>query len=62
MIHRARSWGRIRMNLIFLFLAGLGGAAMVYSGKKAAARGETVESQNLEWHRQINEDYQKGKK
>ncbi|ODM87233.1 hypothetical protein Ocin01_19449 [Orchesella cincta] len=56
-IHRARSWGRIRMNIGFLFIvAGMGGV-MVYSGKQAAKRGESLEQQNLEWHRKINEEY-----
>ncbi|ODM98131.1 hypothetical protein Ocin01_08560 [Orchesella cincta] len=56
-IHRARSWGRIRMNIGFLFIvAGMGGV-MIYSGKQAAKRGESLEQQNLEWHRKINEEH-----
>lgn len=61
-IHRARSWGRIRINIGFLFIAGAGGAFMAYLGKRAAARGESLEQQNLEWHRQIKADYDKDKK
>ncbi|CAL8113469.1 unnamed protein product [Orchesella dallaii] len=56
-IHRARSWGRIRMNLGFLFLAAVAGGVMVYSGKQAQSRGESLEQQNLEWHRKINEEH-----
>lgn len=57
-IHRARSWGRIRINLGFLFLAAAGGGVMVFLGKRAAGRGESIEQQNLEWHRQVKEDYE----
>jgi len=32
---------------------------MVYSGKQAAKRGESMEQQNLDWHRKIAEDYKK---
>lgn len=29
---------------------------MVISGKRAQERGESVQKQNLEWHRKYNED------
>ena len=32
---------------------------MVYLGKSDASRGITIEGQNLEWHRKINEQYRK---
>jgi len=56
-LNRARSWGRIRLNLFFLFLAGVFAVGMVYSGKQAAKRGESVEKMNLEWHRKLNEEH-----
>lgn len=30
--------------------------AMVVSGKRAAARGESVSQMNLDWHKKYNED------
>ena len=32
---------------------------MVYLGKSDANKGITIEGQNLEWHRKINEQYRK---
>jgi len=61
-IHRVRSWGRIRINVGFLFLAAAGGALMVFLGKRDAARGESIEKQNMEWHRKENEEYERSKK
>jgi hypothetical protein len=56
-IIKAREWGRIRINIYILFLAaGLSGVA-VYAGKQAAKRGESVEGDNLAWHKKINEEY-----
>jgi len=61
-IHRVRSWGRIRINIGFLFLAAAGGGVMVYLGKRDAARGDSIEKQNMEWHREQNQEYQRNKK
>lgn len=33
----------------------IGCAIMVYNGKQAAKRGESVTKQNLEWHNQLNQ-------
>jgi hypothetical protein len=43
----------------FLLLAALTSGMMIYSGKQAVKRGESVEQMNLEWHRQNKEDYLK---
>lgn len=32
---------------------------MVYTGKRAADKGESVAKMNLDWHKQINEDTSK---
>lgn len=34
----------------------IGCIVMVISGKRAAARGESVQKANLEWHRKYNEE------
>lgn len=39
-------------------LTAVGCVIMVMSGKKAAERGETVQKQNLDWHKEYNEQAQ----
>jgi len=58
-IHKARNWARIRLNLYLLGFGAVGCAIAVYLGKDAWRRGETVEGNNLEWHRKINEQHRK---
>jgi len=60
-INRVRSWSRIRINIVFLIIATLGGGVMVIQGKEAAKRGESSQQQNLDWHRKNREDFQKGR-
>jgi len=61
-IHRVRSLGRIRINIGFLILTAMGGGLIVYLGKSDAAKGITVEQQNLDWHKGIKEEYERSKK
>ena len=56
-IMKTRSWARIRINLIAIGIAAAGSVLMVYMGKQAAKRGESVESENLAWHRKNREEY-----
>lgn len=54
-VERARNRMRIRIANYMMAATVVGCLAMVYLGKKAAGRGETVAKQNIEWHRQYNE-------
>ncbi|XP_030387185.1 UPF0389 protein CG9231 [Scaptodrosophila lebanonensis] len=54
-MERCRNKVRIRIANIMIGLTALGCVIMVYSGKEAAKRGESVTKQNLEWHKQFNE-------
>lgn len=38
--------------MAFTFIAA---TVMMWSGKKAAAEGQSLQQQNLEWHKQYNE-------
>jgi len=61
-IKRARSYGTIRTNLGCIVIGLIGAMLFVYLGKQDAARGDNINKQNLEWHKKINEDYEKSKK
>ncbi|XP_062134743.1 UPF0389 protein CG9231 [Drosophila sulfurigaster albostrigata] len=54
-MERCRNKIRIKMANIMIGLTVVGCALMVYSGKQAAKRGESVTKQNLEWHNQFNQ-------
>ncbi|KAM7359157.1 UPF0389 protein CG9231 isoform 2-T2 [Cochliomyia hominivorax] len=54
-MERSRNTIRIRLANIMMALTIVGCGIMVYSGKEAAKRGETVTKQNLEWHKRYNE-------
>lgn len=56
MMERARNIMRIRIANIMMALTLVGCLLMVWSGKRARERGETVERQNLLWHQQIREE------
>lgn len=45
---------RIRVANYMALATILGCFIMIYSGKKAASRGEFVAKQNLDWHNQYN--------
>lgn len=50
--------GKARMYIAtgLMIVTLIGCYVMVKSGKQAAVRGEYVTRQNMEWHRQINEN------
>ncbi|KAH8324946.1 hypothetical protein KR074_011695 [Drosophila pseudoananassae] len=54
-MERCRNKMRIRLANIMIGLTAIGCAIMIYSGKQAAKRGESVTKMNLEWHKQFNE-------
>ncbi|BFF97133.1 uncharacterized protein DMAD_05615 [Drosophila madeirensis] len=54
-MERVRNKMRIRLANIMILLTVVGCGIMVYSGKQAAKRGESVTKMNLEWHKQFNE-------
>ncbi|XP_041631290.1 UPF0389 protein CG9231-like [Drosophila kikkawai] len=54
-MERCRNKMRIRLANIMIALTAVGCAIMVYSGKQAAKRGESVSQMNLEWHKQFKE-------
>ncbi|KAH8258814.1 hypothetical protein KR038_009988 [Drosophila bunnanda] len=54
-MERCRNKMRIRLANIMIALTAIGCAIMVYSGKQAAKRGESVSQMNLEWHKQFKE-------
>lgn len=53
---RARSTFRIKVCNYMLVATLVGCGIMIYSGKQAAERGESVQRQNLEWHKKLNEE------
>lgn len=54
-MERCRNKMRIRLANIMIGLTAIGCAIMIYSGKQAAKRGESVTKMNLDWHKQFNE-------
>ncbi|KAJ8940015.1 hypothetical protein NQ314_010846 [Rhamnusium bicolor] len=54
-VERARNRMRIRIANYMMLAAAVGCVIMIYSGKKAAERGESVQKQNIEWHKQLKE-------
>ncbi|KAH8295761.1 hypothetical protein KR018_007765 [Drosophila ironensis] len=55
-MERCRNKMRIRLANIMIGLTAIGCAIMIYSGKQAAKRGESVSKMNLEWHKQFNDE------
>jgi len=47
------------VNIGFLLIAAVGSGLMIYLGKRDAARGESMEKINLDWHRSNKEAYQR---
>ncbi|KAJ3664960.1 hypothetical protein Zmor_000488 [Zophobas morio] len=58
-VERARNRMRIRIANYMMAATALACVVMVYFGKQAAQRGDSVAKQNLEWHRQVNEEAKK---
>lgn len=45
---------RIRIANIMIVATLVGCGYMVYSGKQAAGRGESVQKSNIDWHKEYN--------
>lgn len=54
-MEKTRNRVRIRLANILMALTAVACLFMVFSGKKAAERGETVQKMNLDWHKEYNE-------
>lgn len=54
-MERCRNLMRIKIANYMMAATALGCLAMVYLGKQAAKRGDTLAKQNLEWHQQMQE-------
>jgi hypothetical protein len=54
-MEKVRNRIRIRVANIMMALTAIGCIVMVMSGKKAAERGDTVQKQNLDWHKEYNQ-------
>lgn len=50
---------RIKVANILMALTVVACFGAVYLGKQAAKQGESVQKQNLEWHQQYNQTYDK---
>lgn len=61
-MERCRNKVRIRLANIMMALTVVGCGIMVYSGKEAAKRGETVSKMNIDWHKKYNEQTSSEKK
>ncbi|CAH0557105.1 unnamed protein product [Brassicogethes aeneus] len=60
-MERARNRMRIRIANYMIVGTAVGCLIMVYSGKNAAKRGESVQQQNLEWHKSVKEEEERVK-
>lgn len=56
MVDKARNWVRVKVSNIMMFMTFLGSLLMIYLGKRAAERGETVSQLNIDWHKEYNEN------
>lgn len=54
-MEKTRNKTRIRIANIMMALTVVGCLIMVWSGKQAAGRGESVVKANLDWHKEYNE-------
>ncbi|XP_055911878.1 UPF0389 protein CG9231 [Eupeodes corollae] len=58
-MERCRNRIRIRLANIMMGLTIIGCIVMIYSGKQAAKRGESVAKMNLDWHKEYNKSIEK---
>lgn len=54
-MEKTRNWARIKINIILCIITAVVCVFMVYSGKQAAKRGESVRKMNIDWHKEQNE-------
>ncbi|XP_044726681.1 UPF0389 protein CG9231 [Chrysoperla carnea] len=58
-MERARNRARIRIANYMMAATAIACIAMAISGKRAAERGESVQKMNLDWHKEMNDQYKK---
>lgn len=56
MLDKARNKVRVKVANIMMAMTLVGSLSMIFLGKKAAERGETVTQINLDWHKEYNEN------
>lgn len=61
-MERARNRFRIKIANWMMAATAFGCILMIYSGKKAAERGESVSKYNLDWHKEYNAKAEKTEK
>ncbi|GBN30144.1 hypothetical protein AVEN_122760-1 [Araneus ventricosus] len=54
LMEKVRNKSRIKLNIIFCFITAFVCIVMVYRGKKAAERGESLRKMNIQWHEEQN--------
>ncbi|GIY82400.1 UPF0389 protein GA21628 [Caerostris darwini] len=54
LMEKVRNKTRIKLNIYFCIVTAFVCLLMVYSGKKAAERGESVRKMNVQWHEEQN--------
>lgn len=54
-MEKTRNRIRIRLANIMMALTVVACIYMVYDGKKAAERGESVQKMNIDWHKEYND-------
>ncbi|GFY60316.1 UPF0389 protein GA21628 [Trichonephila inaurata madagascariensis] len=54
LMEKVRNKSRIKLNIIFCFITAAVCIVMIFSGKKAAERGESVRKMNIQWHEEQN--------
>lgn len=58
-MERCRNQVRIKIANYMMVATAIGCIIMIFAGKKAQERGESVQKMNLDWHREYNEKAQK---
>lgn len=54
-MEKTRNWARIKINIILCIITAVVCVFMVYSGKQAAKRGESITKMNIDWHKEQSE-------
>ncbi|XP_023225897.1 UPF0389 protein CG9231-like [Centruroides sculpturatus] len=54
-MEKARSVSRVRINIIMCVVTGVVCILMIFAGKHAARRGESILQKNLDWHQMQNQ-------
>ncbi|GFS53492.1 UPF0389 protein CG9231 [Nephila pilipes] len=53
-MEKVRNKSRIKINIVFCFITAAVCVIMIFSGKRAAERGESVRKMNIQWHEEQN--------